>query len=155
MLVNMNVKTVTLNDTVEEKWLWTSKHKKMVTQGPRMNMYNGSECQTREWRWHWMLNKTMVLNAQNWERWWLKMHEWVWKTALNAKLKEKCGSGGKRQIEQWFWMSKLKKINDSKGSKERAQWLLTSDRRKMVMDQTKDRHEDLECRTKTTIRNSK
>ena len=83
------------------------------------------------------------------------MHEWVWKTILNAKLEEKCGSSGKRQIEQWLWMSKSKKINDSKGPKERVQWLWTPEIRKMVMDRTKDRHEDFERRTKTATRNTK
>ena len=36
----------------------------MVTQGPRMNMYNGSERQINERRWNWMLNRTMVLKAK-------------------------------------------------------------------------------------------
>ena len=83
------------------------------------------------------------------------MHEWVWKTALNAKIEEKYGSGGKRQIEQWLWMSKSKKINGSKGLKGRVQWLWTPERRKMVMDWTKDRYEDSERRTKTVTRNTK
>ena len=48
-----------------------------------------------------------------------------------------------------------KKIDDSKGPKGRVQWLWTPERKKMVMDQTKDRHEDSERRTKTATQNIK
>ena len=40
------------------------KHGRMMTQGAWINMYNGYEHQTNEWRWHWMPNRTMVLNAK-------------------------------------------------------------------------------------------
>ena len=91
--------TVTLNDIVEEKWLWTSSHEKMVTQGPRMNMYNGSEHQINERQWNWMLNRTTVLNAKTKkddDSQCMNGYEKK-KTALNSKLKEKYGKGGKRQ----------------------------------------------------------
>ena len=40
---------VTLNDIVEEKRLWTSKHEKMGTQGAWMGMYDGFERQNEWW----------------------------------------------------------------------------------------------------------
>ena len=82
------------------------------------------------------------------------MHERVRKTALNTKLKEKCGRGAKHRMEQRLNV-KTKKIDDSKGLKGCVQWLCTPERRKMVMDRTKDRHEDSERRTKTATQNIK
>ena len=69
---------VTLNDTDEKEWLWTSKHEKVMTQGAWRDMYNGSGRQTKE-------------------RWWHRMPKWAWKMALNAKTKNEDGSN--RQTE--------------------------------------------------------
>ena len=115
MLVNMNVKTVTLNDTVGRN---DSEHQTQKD--------DDSRCLNKYVQWLWTLELR--------KRWWLKMHEWVWRTALNAKTK---------------------KIDDSKSPKERVQWLWMPEMRKMVMDWTKDRHEDSECWTKTATRNTK
>ena len=69
------------------------KHGKMMTQGAWMNTYNGSERRTNECRWHWMPNRTKVLNVKTKKgddsKCMNGYEKEKKKTALNAKLKEK------------------------------------------------------------------
>lgn len=63
------------------------------------------------------------------------MHEWEWKTALNAKIENE-------NVTQKAWRS-------TPNGTKRQKW------REMVMDRTKDRHKDFECRTENVAPNTK
>ena len=55
---------MTLNDKVEEKWLWMPKGGNMVTLNAWMSMHNGSECQTEEDDDSKFQTEDMALNAK-------------------------------------------------------------------------------------------